>query len=91
MTSRRCIKIRLSAEQLSLLTRAAAVEGVDLGQFLLAPALKRARRVIAEAEQVATSARGYKEVLDALANPQKPTQALLAAMRSYEAARIQQR
>jgi uncharacterized protein (DUF1778 family) len=85
------LEVRLPPEEKGLLTRAAQLEGVKLSQFVLAPALKRAREVIAEAEQVTTTAKGYKDVLDALAKPPKPTKALIAAMREYEAAGIQWR
>lgn len=85
------LEMRLPSEDKGLLARAAQIEGVKLSQFVLAPALKRARKVIAEAEQVTTTAKGYNDVLDALAKPPKPTKALIAAMRDYEAAGIQWR
>jgi uncharacterized protein (DUF1778 family) len=85
------LEMRLPSEEKGLLARAAQIEGVKLSQFVLAPALKRARKVIAEAEQVPTTAKGYNDVLDALAKPPKPTKALIAAMRDYEAAGVQWR
>jgi uncharacterized protein (DUF1778 family) len=85
------LEMRLQPEEKGLLARAAELEGVKLSQFVLAPALKRARKLIAEADQVTTTARGYKSVLDALAKPPKPTKALIAAMREYEASGIQWR
>lgn len=74
-----------------MLARAAQLEGVKVSQFVLAPALERARKVIAEAEQLTVSAKGYQDVLDALANPPPPTAELILAMREYEAAGIQWR
>lgn len=85
------LEMRLPPEEKWLLARAAQLEGVKLGQFVLGPALKRARRIIADAEQITVSAKGYGNVLDALADPPKPTQALIAAMRAYEAVGIQWR
>lgn len=85
------LEMRLPPEEKGLLARAAQLEGVKLSQFVLGPALKRARKVIAEAEQITATARGYKDVLDALAKPPKPTKALIAAMRDYESAGIQWR
>lgn len=82
------LEVRLPPEEKGLLARAAQLEGVKLSQFVLAPALKRARKIIADAEQIATTAKGYRDVLDALAKPPKPTKALIAAMRDYEAAGI---
>jgi uncharacterized protein (DUF1778 family) len=85
------LEMRLLPEEKGLLARAAQIEGVKLSQFVLAPALKRARKVIAEAEQVTTTAKGYRDVLDALAHPPKPTKALLAALKDYEGAGIKWR
>jgi uncharacterized protein (DUF1778 family) len=85
------LEMRLPSDEKELLTRAAEIEGVKLSKFVLTPAIKRARRIIAEAEQVTTTAKGYKDILDALAHPPKPTKALLAAMKDYEAAGIQWR
>lgn len=85
------LEMRLPPEQKGLITRAAQLEGVKVSQFVIDQALKRARRVIAEAEQIKTTARGYKDVLDALAKPPKPTRALIAAMRDYENTGVQWR
>jgi uncharacterized protein (DUF1778 family) len=83
--------MRLLPEEKRLLVRAAQIQGVNLGQFVLGPALAHARKVVAEAEQVRTSADGYRDFLDALAKPPKPTKALIAAMRDYESAGIKWR
>ena len=85
------LEMRLPPADKGLLARAAQIEGVKLSQFVLAPALARARKVVAEVEQVRTTAKGYRDLLDALAKPPKPAKALIAAMRDYEAARIQWR
>jgi uncharacterized protein (DUF1778 family) len=85
------LEMRLPPDDKGLLVRAAQIEGVKVGQFVLAPALARAREVIAEAEQVVTTAKGYRDLLDALAKPPKPTKALIAAMRDYESAGIRWR
>ena len=85
------LDIRLPPDDKRMLARAAQLEGVTLSQFVLAPALERARTVIAEAEQLAVTSKAYRDVLDALANPPQPTAALILAMRDYEAAGIQWR
>ena len=85
------LEMRLKHEDKGLLTRAATLEGVKLSQFVLEPALEHARSVIARAERVATTASGYQDVLDALANPPEPTAELIAAMRDYERAEVQWR
>jgi uncharacterized protein (DUF1778 family) len=85
------LDIRLPPDDKRMLARAAQLEGVKVSHFVLAPALERARRVIAEAEQLAVTPKAYRDVLDALANPPQPTAALILAMRDYEAAGIQWR
>jgi uncharacterized protein (DUF1778 family) len=85
------LEFRLPPADKGLLTRAAEIEGVKLSQFILGPALARARKLVAETGRVGTTAKGYKNLLDALAKPPKPTKALIAAMRDYEAAGIQWR
>lgn len=85
------LEMRLPRKEKGLLARAARIQGVKLSQFVLGPALKHARKVIAEAEQVTTTAQGYRDVLDALAKPPKPAKTLIAAMRDYESAGIQWR
>lgn len=85
------LEVRLPPGQKGLLARAAQIEGVKLSQFVLTPALKRARKVIADAERITTTAQGYRGVMDALAKPAKPTKALIKAMRDYENAGIKWR
>jgi len=85
------LEMRLQHDEKGLLARAAALEGVKLSQFVLEPALKRARAVIVKAERITTTASGYRDVLDALANPPKPTTELIAAMRDYERTGVQWR
>ena len=82
-TATDCLDIRLKAGQKSLLTGAAEMEGVMLDQCMRAPMLKRALELIAEVEQV-TSTAARADVLDILANPPKPNKAFIAAMREYE-------
>jgi uncharacterized protein (DUF1778 family) len=85
------LEVRLPPEDKGLLARAAQLEGVKLSQFLLEPALRRARRIVAEAESITTTAQGYQDVLEALANPPKPTKTLMAALKDYASASIEWR
>jgi len=87
------LEVRLPAEEKELLARAAEIEGVKVSQFVLSPALKRARKVIAQAEAtlVTTDAQGYQKILDALAHPPQPNQALQASMQQYAKQKIQWR
>jgi len=85
------IEFRVKSEDKTLLARAAVLEHLQLSQFVLGPALKRARKIVAEAERIATTDQGYRDLLDALAHPPEPSKALLDAMREYNEAGIQWR
>ncbi len=85
------LEIRLAPDDKGLIARAAGIEGIRLAQFVLGPVLAHAREVIAQAEQLGASDRGYKDLLEALAKPPKPSKALIAAMRDYESAGIKWR
>lgn len=80
------LDFRLPPDEKRVPARAARLEGVKVSQFVLAPALKRARKVIAESEQLAVTSKAYQNILDAVANPPQPTAALVLAMRDYDAA-----
>ena len=90
-TANERIEFRVKPEDKALLARAAVLEHTKLPQFVLGPALKRARKIVAEADRIVTTEQGYREVLDALANPPKPTKALVDAMQEYNEAGIQWR
>lgn len=79
------LEVRLPPEDKALLARAADIEGVEVGQFVLDLALRRAREVVAQAEAalLSTDAANYQRILDTLANPSGPTDALRASMQKY--------
>ncbi len=79
------LEVRIDPEDKAVLAKAAALAGVKLSTFVMAPALKHARRLIRESEQIVTTKRGFQDLLDALENPPDPTKALKAAMRKHEA------
>lgn len=85
------IEFRVKAEDKVLLARAAVLEDLKLPQFVLGPALKRARKIVAEADRISTSKQGFRDVLVALANPPEPTKALIDAMRDHDETGIQWR
>lgn len=59
--------------------RAVAYENTDLTDFVLRNAIRAAKAVIAQAEQVSLSERDSLRVLEALENPPTPKAKLLAA------------
>lgn len=85
------IEFRVKSEDKALLARAAVLEHTKLPQFVLGPALKRARKIVSEADRIVTTDKGYRDVLDALANPPEPSKALVDAMREYHAACVRWR
>jgi uncharacterized protein (DUF1778 family) len=74
---------RPTAEQKELLVRAAGLAGQTLSDFMRTAVEDRARRVIAEHERIALSARARDTFLAALAQPPQPNDRLIALMERY--------
>ncbi len=76
------IELRASPSEKALLTRAAAMERLDVTSFVMRAAIPRAEEIIASAEIFQLSERDSLFVLDLLENPPPPPPALVAAARS---------
>jgi uncharacterized protein (DUF1778 family) len=76
------VELRLLPEDKAVLTRAAALERLDLTSFILRAALPRARAAIAEAETLRLSERDSLRVLDLLENPPDPPERLVRAAKA---------
>jgi uncharacterized protein (DUF1778 family) len=76
------MSLRIHPEQKKLLLRAVALQDTDLTNFVLRHALRAARRVVDDAEQLRLSDRDSLRVLDLLENPPKPNARLLAAAKA---------
>lgn len=76
------MSLRIRAEEKSLLLRAVALKHTDLTDFVLHHALRAAKDVIAEAEQVRLSERDSLRLLKLLENPPAPNAKLTAAARA---------
>jgi uncharacterized protein (DUF1778 family) len=76
------IELRLLPEDKAVLTRAAALERLDLTSFILRAALPRAKATIAEAETLHLSERDSLRVLDLLENPPDPPERLVRAAKA---------
>ncbi len=74
------MNLRLRPEQKATLIRAAALRHTDLTDFVLQPALREARAVIAESERILLSERDSLSVLNLLENPPAPNAKLRAAI-----------
>ena len=76
------LQIRVTPEVKARLARAAALENMDLTQFVTRTALREADAVIEKAEAVQVSARDFARVLALLDDPPAPNIRLKAAIES---------
>ncbi|RCS31514.1 DUF1778 domain-containing protein [Rhodanobacter denitrificans] len=74
------MNLRVLPEQKATLVRAAALRHTDLTDFVLQPALREAKAVIAEAERIILSERDSVAVLRMLENPPAPNAKLRKAI-----------
>jgi uncharacterized protein (DUF1778 family) len=74
------MNLRVLPEQKAMLVRAAALRHTDLTDFVLQPALREAKAVIAEAERIVLSERDSVTVLRMLENPPAPNAKLRKAI-----------
>lgn len=74
------MNLRILPEQKATLVRAAALRHTDLTNFVLQPALREAKAVIAEAERIVLSERDSVAVLRMLENPPAPNAKLRKAI-----------
>ena len=74
------MNIRLRPDQKAMLVRAAALSHTDLTDFVLKPALRKAKAVIEESEHIVLSERDSSLVLNLLENPPAPNAKLRAAI-----------
>jgi uncharacterized protein (DUF1778 family) len=77
------ISLRIRAEDKTLLLRAVALQHTDLTDFVVHHALRAAKNVIEESEEVKLSKRDSLRVLDLLENPPAPNARLLAAAKRF--------
>jgi uncharacterized protein (DUF1778 family) len=73
------MSLRITSKDKSLLIRAAALQHVNLTEFVIRNAVSVARKVIDEYERVELTERDSLHVLDLLDNPPAPNDKLLAA------------
>jgi len=73
------MSLRIRSEEKTLLLRAVALQHTDLTDFVVQHALRAAKNVIQDAEQIQLSERDSIRVLDLLENPPVPNARLLTA------------
>jgi len=75
------MSLRIRAEEKAMLLRAVALKHTDLTDFVLDNALRAAKDVIREAEQLQLTGRDSLRLLELLENPPAPNAKLKAAAR----------
>ncbi|WP_158817779.1 DUF1778 domain-containing protein [Methylocapsa sp. S129] len=78
------IDLRIRPDDKALLTRAAALERLDLTGFILRTVLPKARSVVKNAGRVVLSDRDTLRVLDLLENPPAPSVRLARAAKAAQ-------
>jgi uncharacterized protein (DUF1778 family) len=76
------VSLRIRAEEKALLLRAVDLKHTDLTDFVLHHALRAAKAIVQQADQVQLSARDSLRVLDLLENPPRPNARLVATARA---------
>lgn len=77
------LETRVTADQKSLIERAAALQGRSVTDFVLTSVQDAARRAIEEHSQLALSVRDSEAFVDALLNPQPVNDRLRETVRRY--------
>jgi uncharacterized protein (DUF1778 family) len=78
------IDLRIRPDDKALLTRAAALERLDLTGFIMRTVLPKARSVVRNAERMTLSERDTLHVLDLLENPPAPSARMLRAAKAAQ-------
>ena len=71
--------LRIPPSEKSLMMRAAALQQINLTEFVRRVALVAAQEVIEAEERIRLSEQGSQQILDLLDNPPEPNKRLLAA------------
>jgi uncharacterized protein (DUF1778 family) len=77
------MSLRIRRKEKALLMRAVALEDTDLTGFVVGSAVRAARDVIRDHEQVQLSERDSLMVLDLLENPPQPNARLVSAAKAF--------
>lgn len=78
------LEARITPETKALLQKAAALQGRTITDFVVASVQAEACRVIQQHQTLKLSIEDSQAFVDALLNPPKPNEALLAAARRYK-------
>jgi uncharacterized protein (DUF1778 family) len=70
------MELKTTADMKDMLSRAAALDGLDLTSFVLGPAIEKARKVLREHASITLSQQGQAALVQLLSQPQSPTPAM---------------
>lgn len=70
------MEFKTTADMKDLLSRAAALDGLDLTSFVLGPAVEKARKVLSEHASISLSKNGQAALVQLLSQPNAPTKAM---------------
>jgi uncharacterized protein (DUF1778 family) len=70
------MEFKTTADMKELLSKAAALDGLDLTSFVLGPAVEKARKVLSEHGSISLSQSGQAALVRLLAQPGTPSQAM---------------
>ncbi len=73
------MSLRIASEEKSLLIRAAALQHINLTEFVIHSAVSAAREIIDHNERLELTRRDSLQVLDLLEDPPAPNEKLMAA------------
>jgi uncharacterized protein (DUF1778 family) len=77
------IEARLAPEALSIVRRAAELQGRSVSDFVVSAAQEAARKTVAEVEVIRLSRQAQERFITLLLNPPPPTDALLRALKRH--------
>jgi uncharacterized protein (DUF1778 family) len=78
------LETRIAPDALTLVKRAAEIEGRSVSDFVVSAAQEAARKTIEEAQIIRLSVEDQRVLVESLLNPPAPTRALRKAKKAHE-------
>jgi uncharacterized protein (DUF1778 family) len=78
------IEARISPEMLSIVKRAAEIQGRSVSDFVVAAAQEAAQKTIEDTTIIRLSVEDQRQLLDAILNPPEPNEALRKAFAAHK-------
>jgi uncharacterized protein (DUF1778 family) len=78
------LEARISPDTLTVVKRAAEIQGRSVSDFVVSAAHEAAQKTIEEAQIIRLSVEDQKALVDSILNPRQPTRALRRAKAAHE-------